>query len=194
VLSALIDDGNPQAIAEVVPEPSSTADLLAGGVFSFIRAQMLEVSGVALVELVPALMAFIVGPYLGQDAAREELAGRPAAVAQAPARVAEPATVPLPVPFRHRSALVLRAIACAPRSSNREIAEAAGLADKGQTSHLLRRLERRGLIEKVASRSGSRRENAWLLTASGRRVIKLIGVETAVDTRASASASVREAA
>ena len=70
---------------------------------------------------------------------------------------------------------MLRAIACAPRSSNREIADAAGISDEGQTSHLLRRLARRGLIEKVTPRSGSRRENAWLLTPCGRRVIELLG-------------------
>jgi len=79
------------------------------------------------------------------------------------------------VPFRYRTALVLRAIDRAPRSSNRDIAAAAGLGDQGQTSHLLRRLARRGLIEKVAPRSGSRRENAWLLTARGRSVVELLG-------------------
>jgi DNA-binding MarR family transcriptional regulator len=177
-----------------MPDPSLTAELLVGGVFSVIRAQMLEASGEELVELAPSLMAFIVGPHLEQAAACGELAGRSAAVEQAPAWVAGPATDPLPVPFRHRSALVLRAIARAPRSTNREIAEAAGLADKGQTSHLLRRLARRGLIEKVASRSGSRRENAWMLTPSGRRVIKLIGVEVAVDRRVTASARAGRAA
>jgi AcrR family transcriptional regulator len=191
VLSALMDDGS-QALGEVMPERQLTAELLVGGVFSAIRAQMLEASGDALVELAPSLMAFIVRPYLGQAAASEELAGHPA-VEPVPARVAEPAAQ-LPVPFRHRSALVLRVIACAPRSSNREIAEAAGLSDEGQTSHLLRRLARRGLIEKVTPRSGSRRENAWLLTPSGQRVIKLLDIGTAVDPRASTSSGVREVA
>ena len=71
---------------------------------------------------------------------------------------------------------MLSAIARAPRSSNREIAAAAGMVDEGQTSHLLRRLAQRGLIEKVTPRSGSRRENAWLLTPAGRRVIELLGL------------------
>jgi DNA-binding MarR family transcriptional regulator len=128
-----------------------------------------------------------------QAAAREELVGRPAAAARARSRAAE-LEVPLSIPFHHRSALVLRAIAGAPRSSNREIAEAAGLTDKGQTSHLLRRLAQRGLIEKVPPRNGSRRENAWLLTPSGRRVIRLIGDEIAIGPRASANATVGKAA
>jgi len=89
---------------------------------------------------------------------------------------------------------VLSAIAYAPCSSNREIAAAAGLSDEGQTSHLLRRLAERGLIEKVRPRNGSRRENAWLLTPCGRRVIELLGLATAATPDAPVNASVREAA
>jgi AcrR family transcriptional regulator len=196
VLTVLMDDGSPQAIAEIMPEPHLTAELLIGGVFSVIRTRMLEASGGTLVELAPSLMAFIVGPYLGQAAMQTELAelvGRSVVAEEVPAR-AIGCGIPLPVPFHERTVLVLRAIACAPRSSNREIAEVAGLSDEGQTSHLLRRLAQRGLIEKVTPRSGSRRENAWLLTPSGRRVVKLLGVGTAVGSAASAHAGVGEAA
>jgi AcrR family transcriptional regulator len=193
VLTALMDDGSPQAIAEIMPEPHLTAELVVGGVFSVIRAHVLEASGGALVELAPYLMSFIVGPYLGQAAARAELTGRPVAAGQAPSPAALSATPP-PVPFSSRSALVLRAIACAPRSSNREIAQAAGLSDEGQTSHLLRRLAQRGLIEKVTPRSGSRRENAWLLTPCGRRVVELLSGGGTGAPDAPASMSVRQAA
>jgi DNA-binding MarR family transcriptional regulator len=196
VLTVLMDDGSPQALAEIMPEAQLTSELLIGGVFAVIRTRMLERDGRALVELAPSLMALIVGPYLGQAAADAELVGRPVSAGRTSLRV-DPRVarfaVALPVPFHERTALVLRAIACAPRSSNREIAEAAGLADKGQTSHLLRRLARRGLIEKVEPRSGSRRENAWLLTPSGRRVVKLLGAEGAVGSRTPASATVRQA-
>jgi AcrR family transcriptional regulator len=212
VLTELVDDGSSQAIGEVVPESRLTVELVVGGVLSVICTRMLEAGGDAgagdgvevgdgtLVELAPSLMAFIVRPYLGQAAASAELVGRSAAGEQVSSRAVESAValpesaVPLPVPFHHRTALVLRAIACEPRSSNSEIAEAAGIADKGQISRLLRGLARRGLIEKVAPRSGSRRENAWLLTPCGRRVIKLLGVETAADPRACASVRVGEAA
>ncbi len=195
VLTMLMDDGSPQAIAEIMSEPQLTGELVIGGVVSVIRARMLEARGGALVELAPSLMAFIVRPYLGQAAAETELRGRSEAIEQSAPRAVESAAAPPPAPFllHHRSALVLRAVACAPRSSNRELAEAAGLADKGQTSHLLRRLARRGLIEKVSPRSGSRRENAWLLTPHGRRVLKLLDVEAAVNPRASASVGFGEA-
>ncbi len=189
VLTGLVDDGSSEAIADAVTEPELTAELVAGGVFSVIRTRMLTLRGERLVELAPSLMSFIVGPYLGQTAASIELAGRAAAAEQLLERVAEP-PLPPPVPVSYRTSLVLRAIACAPGSSNREVAKAAGLGDKGQTSHLLRRLVRRGLIEKVAPRSGSRRENAWLLTPYGRRVVELLSFGAG----APASESVGEAA
>ena len=55
----------------------------------------------------------------------------------------------LPVRPTHRTMLVLRAIAAAPCSSNRQIAQIAGLSDEGQTSKLLSRLAQRGVIENV---------------------------------------------
>ncbi len=182
-LTVLLGDGGPQATASGMPESHLTAELVIGGVFSLIRAQISEGGSEALVELAPSLMSFIVLPYLGQAAAAAEFVGRSASVERACSRAAElpiGSAAPPPVHVSHRTTLVLGAIAAAPRSSNREIAEAAGLSDEGQTSHLLRRLTQRGLIEKVTPRSGSRRENAWLLTPCGRRVVELLGV--GVDT------------
>ena len=190
VLTGLLDDGSPQAIAEIMPDPHLTAELTIGGVFSLIRARMVENVNGALVELAPPLMSFIVGPYLGATAARAELAGSYPPAGLEPSRAAElPLEPPIPVTYRTRA--VLSAIARAPRSSNREIAAAAGLGDEGQTSHLLRRLAQRGLIEKVRPRGGSRRENAWLLTASGRAVIELLGLATAAGSRTRSAVSVR---
>jgi len=112
---------------------------------------------------------------------------------QAGPQAGEPPLAP-PIAVSYRTSLVLRTIARAPRSSNREIAAAAGLGDQGQTSHLLRRLQRRGLIEKVTPRSGSRRENAWLLTSCGRGVIDLLSFGGAAAPDARARARVRQAA
>ncbi len=191
VLTVLMDDGSPQAIAEIMSEPQLTAELVIGGVFSVIRARVLKPDAGALVELAPSLMSFVVRPYLGEAAAVAELAGSHATADPLRSREAE---LPLaaPIPVTQRTTLVLKAIAGAPRSSNREIAAAAGVGDEGQTSHLLRRLAQRGLIEKVAPRSGSRRENAWLLTGSGQRVIELLGLATVSGARRSVSAGVTE--
>ena len=156
-------------------------ELVVGGVLSVIRTTMLESDERRLVELAPSLMAFIVAPFLGQAAAQAELAGRPSRVgeeqvdesgiarAQTIRRAAE-----LPVRATYRTTMVLRAIARAPYSNNREVAQAAGLVDEGQTSKLLARLERQGVIENVGLGSARGEPNAWLLTASGRRTLELL--------------------
>ena len=199
VLTALMDDGSPWAIAELTCEPQLTVELLIGGVFSVIRARLSdpEGDGGPLVELTPSLMSFIAVEYLGQAAASEQLLlGSPPAD-QPPAGGVErgvPSAGCAPIPVTRRTTLVLKAIARAPRSSNREVAAAAGISDEGQISHLLGRLAQRGLIAKVTPRSGSRRENAWLLTSSGRRVIELLGLASATDVHVSPGAGVRQAA
>ena len=199
VLTALMDDGSPWAIAELTCEPQLTVELLIGGVLSVIRARLSdpERDRGPLVGLTPSLMSFIALAYLGQAAASEELLlGSPPA-GQPPAGWVErgvASTSCPPIPVTRRTRLVLGAIARTPLSSNREIAAAAGIGDEGQTSHLLRRLAQRGLIAKVSPRSGSRRENAWLLTSSGRRVIELLGLASVGRPRACAEVTVRDAA
>jgi DNA-binding IclR family transcriptional regulator len=76
----------------------------------------------------------------------------------------------VPVRTTYRTTRVLCAIGDSPGLSNREIAEAAGLADEGQTSKLLRRLERRGLVENFGIGQTYGGPNAWSLTAYGEHV------------------------
>jgi hypothetical protein len=169
-------------------------------VLSVIRTSLLEGRDGKLVELAPSLMAFIVVPYLGQAAAKAELEGRPSlaadvepesdvARAQAISRASE-----LPIRATHRTRLVLRAIALAPYSNNREIAQAAGLADEGQTSKLLARLERKGVIENVGVGAARGEPNAWLLTASGKHAVELIGESLASGAAPRRSTSARRMA
>ena len=193
VLRGLLHDGCSQAIPEAATGSQLTRELVAGGIFSVIRTRMRGAGGEALVELAPSLVSFIARPDLGHAAASAVLARRCAAAGELTSQADESSPVP-PVSVGYRTSLVLRAIARAPRSSNREIAAAAGLGDQGQTSHLLRRLAQRGLIEKVAPCSGSRRENAWLLTPCGRSVIELLSFGGAGAPVAPASATVRQAA
>jgi hypothetical protein len=158
-----------------------TGELVVGGVLSVIRASMVEQGAGKLVELAPSLMAFIVAPYLGQAAAQAELEGKPARAGEALATDSGPARVQaisrageLPIRATHRTTQVLRAIARAPYSTNREVAQAAGLADEGQTSKLLARLERQGVIENVGLGPARGEPNAWVLTVSGRRAVEMI--------------------
>jgi hypothetical protein len=171
VLTGLLDERAPRTLGARTPDPRLTSELIAGGIVAIVRAGVLErEEGEAgpLVELAPSLMAFIVGPYLGQAAASAELSGRPA-----PFEERGPGGRRLYATRRTR--LVLRAIAASPRSSNREVARAAGLVDEGQASKLLRRLSERGLIENVGFGQAGGRSNAWLLTSRGEWVLARFG-------------------
>jgi AcrR family transcriptional regulator len=172
VLGALLREGRGSEIAPSggVGSPVLTSELILGGVFSLIRARMLEGECGALVELAPSLMTFIVAPYLGVPLAKVELSGSDTAEGETASPSGE-----LPILFTHRTTQVLRAIASSPRSSNADIARAAGLIDEGQMSKLLKRLEQRGLIEHVTPQRGSRRLKAWVLTPTGRRVLLSFG-------------------
>jgi len=190
--------GNGRAAGSPMLLDTLSGELVVGGVFSVIRTSMLEGDGGKLVELAPSLMAFIVAPYLGQAAAQAELEGRPSGTSEALAsesKLTRSQTISradqLPIRVTHRTTLVLRAIAQAPYSNNREVAQAAGLADEGQTSKLLARLERRGVIENVGVGAARGEPNAWLLTSSGHRVLGLLGESFAERAPRRAAARIR---
>jgi AcrR family transcriptional regulator len=170
VLTGLLDEVQPQESGGSVSVTALTGELVAGGVFCVIRGRMLEADGEPFVELAPSLLSFIAAQYgapaLAFAPARSEELARAAAIS----RAAE-----MPIRATHRTTLVLRAIAQAPYSNNREIAQTAGLSDEGQTSKLLARLERQGAIENVGIGAARGEPNAWLLTPSGRRALELIG-------------------
>ena len=179
VLGELLSEGCERESpgAGVVPSLALTGELVVGGVFSVIHARMIEWDGRAsegdggpLVELAPSLMSFVVVSYLGHAAASSELEGTSGSDREAPSRGSE-----VPVRATYRTTRVLRAIASTPRSSNREIAQAAGLTDEGQTSKLLSRLERCGVIENAGLGQACGEPNAWLLTPYGQRVVQAIG-------------------
>ena len=137
------------------PSPQLVAELVVGGVLSGVRSQMLERPRHALAALAPSLMSFILASYPTADATTV---------------VAREAGTPVRATYRTRR--VLCAIAQAPRLNNREIAEAAGLRDEGQTSKLLSRLEQRGLIENVGLGAAYGEPNEWLLTDVGQRALE----------------------
>ncbi len=170
VLTRLLDD--PRADTSEQPPPTSAfaAELVAGGAFCLIRARILEGDSGALVELATSLMSFIAVQYGGSAMAGQLALTDDATRAHSISRAAD-----LPIRATHRTTLVLRAIAHAPYSNNREVAQAAGLADEGQTSKLLARLERQGVIENVGIGAARGEPNAWLLTPSGCRAVELLG-------------------
>jgi hypothetical protein len=182
ILTPLLDHGAPHATTGRVPEPTLTSEFVVGGAISVIQAQMLRADGTVFVGLAPSLMSFMVGPYLGGVAANAEFEGRTSAADYAarnqPVLSREAGltrAAALPIRVTHRTTMVLRAISQAPYSNNREIAQAAGLADEGQASKLLARLERQGVIENVGIGAGRGEPNAWLITPAGQHALALIG-------------------
>jgi AcrR family transcriptional regulator len=157
--------------------PPLTAEGIVGAVFSIVHARMLEAR--PLVELVNPLMGMIVLPYRGAAAARKELE-RPVPVAREKRRATRPDPLQnLGMRLTYRTVRVLTAVASNPGSSNRTVADVAGISDQGQMSKLLGRLQSFGLVENGGAGASSGGPNAWALTAKGREVHGAIDIQPA---------------
>jgi predicted transcriptional regulator len=157
--------------------PPLTAEGVVGAVFNVLHARMIEPDGRPVVELLNPLMAIVVLPYLGQAAATRELQ-RPIAKMRraAPQRVRSPLD-DLDTRITYRTLRVLSAVAAQPGGSNREVADRAGIADAGQSSKLLTRLEGVGLIHNSGDGRAKGERNAWTLTAKGEELQRSVGVQ-----------------
>jgi AcrR family transcriptional regulator len=167
-----VDEGRAQGGASTEASVL-TAEGVVGAVSSILYTRLAAGSLVGekrepLLELTSPLMGMIVLPYLGKAAARRELS-RPAPPARATL-----ARNGAGYPFRdlgmrltYRTLRVLDAVARYPDASNRHAGEVAGIADQGQVSKLLSRLERLGLLENAAGTAGKGAPNAWRLTEKG---------------------------
>jgi AcrR family transcriptional regulator len=173
--------------------PPLTAEGVVGAAFSVIHARLLEQPPEPLGGLLGPLMAMIVLPYRGPAAAARELA-RPtlpgvrgasrsrtqgawrAMHASDRGRRDAPPIAPLDFRLTVRTHMVLSAVAeLAARGSNpnnREVSDAAGVADQGQISKLLARLEGHGLLVNTGgSTQGIPR--AWRLTPRGEEIVRV---------------------
>jgi AcrR family transcriptional regulator/DNA-binding MarR family transcriptional regulator len=134
------------------------------------RAQADQAS---MTSLLAPLMAMVVLPYQGQDAATREAARRGRRRRPSQPRDGDPLKS-LDMRVTYRTVQVLRAIAASPQASNRQIADAAGIADPGQISKLLSRLEQVGLIRNEIAAPYRGEPNAWSLTARGEELERSI--------------------
>ncbi len=169
-----------------------TAEGVVGAALAIVSARLVRREPGPLLALLNELVGMVVLPYLGAAVARRERArpaGRP--LADVP-RVSRPvpggATDPLagvPMRLTYRTALVLEGIGGHPGSSNRQVADYAGIHDAGQVSKLLRRLCRLGLLTNQGEGAHSRGEpNAWVLTREGESVTRSIRMHAATDRQA----------
>jgi AcrR family transcriptional regulator len=190
-LIAALDASAPRARGAVEP-PLLTAEGVVGGAFSVIHARLLEQGAAAdrgsartptgetdpspgpMIQLHGQLMALIALPYLGPSAAGEELT-RPAPDVPAPAKATAGGgsgrlLERLDMRLTYRTVRCLLFIGEHPGSSNREIAQGAEVPDEGQTSKLLGRLDRLGLIANTRPH-GPGYPNYWTLMPHGEQVL-----------------------
>jgi AcrR family transcriptional regulator len=176
VLIDAIDRGRrePKAAARLT---RLTAEGIVGAVLAVLHARLTEREPRPMVSLLGPLMGLIVLPYQGRAIAERE-AARPTQ-RRRPAR--PPAVDPLrdlEMRLTYRTVRVLAAIASISGASNREVSDAAGVADQGQISKLLVRLEHLGLIANAGGGHTRGEPNAWHLTPRGIEVERTISRET----------------
>jgi AcrR family transcriptional regulator/chromosome segregation and condensation protein ScpB len=171
---------------------SLTAEGLAGATVSILSTRLKgQQQQEPLSDLLGELMGLIVLPYLGAaTAARERTLPAPAPrAAPAPRPVLAPAfRAPVlqeaPIRLTQRTVLVLEAIAEQPGSSNMQVAQRAGIADPGQVSKLLARLQNHGLIHNTGRGQIRGAANQWRLTPQGQQLEHSIRTHTKDHSRA----------
>jgi AcrR family transcriptional regulator len=155
--------------------PAVTAEGIVGAVFTVVHTRVAEDDQRPLSDLLGSLMSMIVLPYLGAAAASRELS-RPAPELNMSGRVPVPAAADrdplegLKMRLTYRTVRVLIVIGEHPGVSNREVAESSDIADPGQISKLLMRLQRLDLVENRGGRRSRGATNAWHLTERGAEV------------------------
>ncbi len=177
ILIAAVDEGRTLTgtgkSAKGGPEPAPlSAEGVVGGVLSVLHTRLSGKNPGRLVELTNPFMGMIVLPYLGPAVSRRELARpvpKPNGIASKPPGMSDPLRE-LGIRLTYRTVMVLMAVAAHPGSSNRMVADEAGISDQGQISKLLRRLESLGLIEIAGEEPAPGGPNAWTLTEKGREV------------------------
>ncbi len=180
VLARAIDEGRLQSPRAAGLTPL-TAEGLVGAAFAIVHGRLLRGERQPLTDLQNELMAMIVLPYLGAAAAqREQLRPASAAHTRLPGGgagttvLADDPLDGVPMRLTYRTARVLEVAADHPAASNRAVAEYAGIADQGQVSKLLARLERLGLLVNASRGHLSGEPNAWTLTGRGEQVARSV--------------------
>jgi hypothetical protein len=150
------------------------ADGVVGAILAVIHARLLEENPEPLVALTAPLMSLVALPYLGPGAAQKEM-DRP--LPPPPKKGKHARRDPLDgldMRLTYRTVRALMAIGANEGASNRLVADVAGIADQGQISKLLTRLQNLGLIENSGDGQIKGAANAWRLTVKGEEVEQAI--------------------
>ncbi len=131
----------------------------------------------SMTRLLGPLMGMIVLPYLGQAAAAQEISRRsPRRGRAAPSNGDPLRELDMRLTYRTvRALLAIGELAMDGRGpSNRQVADAAGVADPGQISKLLARLEHLELIANDGGPPARGEPNVWRLTPKGQEIERTI--------------------
>ncbi len=176
-LREVVDQGRSSAGARVArateESPEVTAEGVIGAVFAVLHSRLLVRNREPFTALLGPLMSMIVLPYLGARAASNELTRKPPPLPKRrkpPRRIVKDPLEGLDMRLTYRTVRVLTFIGEHPGASNREIAEGAGIADQGQISKLLTRLERLQLVHNIGEGQVMGSSNEWYLTDRGGQV------------------------
>ncbi len=172
-LRTVFEDGRSQAKSGHHTSPLA-AEVVVGGVLALLHTRM-QSSPRHLASLMNPLMSMIVLPHLGPAAAARELQRPPLASASKRAKAARGPLENLGMRVTYRTARVLSVVEREPGRSNVEIGSRVEVADAGQISRLLARLEGLGLLENRGAGHAYGAPNAWHLTRRGREVAAAIG-------------------
>jgi AcrR family transcriptional regulator len=182
-LTEAVDAGRAHHSSRAAAVSALTAEGLVGAAFTIVYSRLARGEQEPLSQLHGELLGMILLPYLGAAATRKEQA-RPAPESSESARKtvrAPRAGDPLEgvqMRMTYRTARVLEVAAQRPGASNRAIAEQAGIADQGQVSKLLSRLQRLGLLANSGEGHSKGEPNVWTLTRRGERVAHSMRLST----------------
>ena len=179
-LARVVDEGRLQTARGDACTPL-TAEGLVGAAIAILHTRLLRGEREPLTHLLGELTGMIVLPYQGAAAARREQArSLPVPPAGASSltigrgpRVRDPLEG-VRMRFTYRTARVLEGVAACPGASNRVVADHAEIADQGQVSKLLARLERLELLVNARDPRIKGEPNAWTLTTMGEQLARSI--------------------
>ncbi len=165
-----------------ITRPSSPPRLAADGamasVLGVIHTHILFERPAPLIELLGPLMGLVAVHYLPSRAAAREVdrGEKLSREIQAAGRHAPRAAAATPAllnnPNAHRARRCVLFLADHPQASNREVAEAIGVAHQSQISALLSCLLRERLVAKHSAGLGKR--NSWRLTSHGEEIARAL--------------------
>ncbi len=186
-----VDEGRAEAKGKA--PPPMTAEGVVGAVFSVLHARLAKQPALrpfaprprgpasmdgSFLGLLGPLMGMVVMPYLGVAAAAREIERPAPPRPKRPKGAGRDPLRELDMRLTYRTVRVLLAVAQTPGASNRQLADAADVADQGQISKLLSRLQTLGLIQNTGGGPVRGEPNAWRLTGKGEQVGNAIQVQT----------------